>query len=795
MRMQEQGLGAAVVKVVGVLLLGILGCTRTLEGPASHAQSKAHAAPVEHAATAAEAAPIAAEPAVDTSTSPAVAGAPREPAASVPLEGAASVPLDTPVETQLRVHELRLVEREARTALVVRFSRPIDAVAHFALNGPNRVVVDVAGPIPDTVTNRNYAVSGHGVARVRVGAHEGKLRLVTDLEGRVPDYEVAGGGREIQILLSESGGPLDELVYLAPGIQPAVAEPVAVAAAPAPIDPPAPVAAPVAAAPSVEPASPPPAASERERVAEAFPELEPAELAALDQTIGEDESAVMAAHSSKGSRGKSKRGSAVASIPGGTVEALPTQQREYSGQRISLDFKDADIQNVLRILADVSGLNIITTDDVQGKITMRLVEVPWDQALDAILKARGLDMVRDGNIIRVSTVEKLKDEREALRAANEAQAQAEPLRVRYIKVNYAKADEKFVKKIQEILTERGSATWDERTNTIVVRDIDKGIADAEELISHFDTQTPQILIEASIVEATENFARDLGVQWGYTYKASPETGNAPGVNFPGRINTGGSGLGTGVGSVAPGQVPSARVPFIADFPATSVAPGLGSAFDVVLGSLDGSKSLAARLTALEREGKGKIISRPRVVTLNNQPAKIESLEILRVKLPSTGTVISTGAGGVAGSSQAATEQIKTGITLTVTPQLSSDGFVFLDVFAKSSTLQNPAQSQAPSPDGIPNEISREAESHVLIKDGETFVLGGVFRNTFNDDENGIPYLRAIPVLGFAFKNTVKNDNRQELLVFITPRSVRVRGSEDLASLPSAEDLWQDRNQP
>jgi type IV pilus secretin PilQ/predicted competence protein len=755
--MQEQGLGAAVVKVVGVLLLGFLGCTRTLERPTPHAK----VAPVEQIATAP--APVEAAP---------IASASSEPVAVAPVE--------MPAEPVLRVHEIRLVEREARTALVVRLSRPMGDVTHFALSAPNRVVVDIAGPVPDLVTNRSYAVSEHGVARVRVGAHEGKLRLVADVEGRIPDYEVAPGDREVAILLDESRAPVDEIVYLAPGVAPVLDEPVAVAAAPAEVP-----------APAAEAATDPePAAPAAELAAVASPEP----LAVADATIGEDESYVMAAHASgKGSRGKSK-GSAV-SIPGGTIEALPVASREYTGQRISLDFKDADIQNVLRILADVSGLNVITTDDVQGKITMRLVEVPWDQALDAILKARGLDMVRDGNIIRVSTVEKLKDEREALRAANEAQAQAEPLRVRYIKVNYAKADEKFVKKIQEILTERGSATWDERTNTIVVRDIDRGIADAEELITHFDTQTPQILIEASIVEATENFARDLGIQWGYTYKASPETGNAPGVNFPGRINTGGSGLGAGVGPVANGGAPITRVPFIADFPASSVAPGLGSAFDVILGSLDGTKSLAARLTALERDGKGKIISRPRVVTLNNQAAKIESLEILRVKLPSTGTVISTGAGGVAGSSQAATEQIKTGITLTVTPQLSSDGFVFLDVFAKSSTLQPPSQSQAPSPDGIPNEISREAESHVLIKDGETFVLGGVFRNVLGDSENGIPYLRAIPVLGWAFKNTTNLDNRQELLVFITPRSVRVRGSEDLASLPSAEDLWQNRSNP
>lgn len=780
MRMQEQGTGAVVVKVVGVLLLGILGCTRTLEGT-PHASKKARATvDTASAAHAAQAAAI--DPAVA-----AAAAAPTAEAAPV-----AVAPIETPEEPTLRVHEIRLVERDARTALVVRLSRPIDGVTHFALAGPNRVVLDVAGVLSDEKLNRTYAVGERGVARVRVGTHEGKLRLVTDIQGRIPSYEVTGSDREVVVFLDESRGPIDQTVFLAPGITPSLEAPVAVAAAP--VAPaavaPAPVETIPAAAPVAEPA-PAPAVAETTTAPE-LTGIDPEALAALDESINENESAVMAAHASGKSRGGKR--SAVATIPGGTIEALPSAPREYTGQRISLDFKDADIQNVLRILADVSGLNIITTDDVQGKITMRLVEVPWDQALDAILKARGLDMVRDGNIIRVSTVEKLKDEREALRAANEAQAQAEPLRVRYIKVNYAKADEKFVKKIQEILTDRGTATWDERTNTIVVRDIDKGIADAEELISHFDTQTPQILIEASIVEATENFARDLGVQWGYSFKASPETGNAPGVNFPGRIATNG-GTGSGlVGQTGPGGA-ARPIPFIADFAASTVQPGAGSAFDMILGSLDGSKSLAARVSALEREGKGKVISRPRVVTLNNQPAKIESLEILRVKLPSTGTVISTGAGGVAGSSQAATEQIKTGITLTVTPQLSSDGFVFLDVYAKSSALQPVGQSSAPSPDDIPNEISREAESHVLIKDGETFVLGGVFRNTLNNDERGIPYLRSIPVLGWAFKNTLTLDNRQELLVFITPRAVRVRGTEDLASLPSAEVLWQDRNNP
>ena len=183
------------------------------------------------------------------------------------------------------------------------------------------------------------------------------------------------------------------------------------------------------------------------------------------------------------------------------------------------------------------------------------------------------------------------------------------------------------------------------------------------------------------------------------------------------------------------------------------------------------------------------------MTLNNVAAKIESLEILRVKLPSTGTVISTGAGGAAGSSQNATEQIRTGITLDVTPQVSSDGYIFLDVYAKSSTLQDPTQSRAPSPDGIPNEVSREAESHVLIKDGETFVLGGVFRNIVDTNEQGLPFLSQIPVIGWAFKNKLDIDQRQELLVFVTPRAVQARGAENVASLPSAESLWQNRENP
>ncbi len=426
---------------------------------------------------------------------------------------------------------------------------------------------------------------------------------------------------------------------------------------------------------------------------------------------------------------------------------LPSTDRgphEYTGQKISLDFKDADIQNVLRILADVSGLNIITTEDVAGKLTMRLVDVPWDQALESIMRAKGLDMVREGNIIRVSTVEQLKKERDAQRAADEAQKQVEPLGVRYVKINYAKADEALVKKVQEVLTDRGSATWDERTNTIVVRDIARGLDDAAELIRalrHPDAAgADRVEHRRGAGELPARPRHPVGLQLPRRAgdrerdrRQLPRAASPPAACSSGGTNS----------------PANPAVPFIADFPA-AIAPGAGTAYDVLLGSLDGTNSLAARLTALETKRKGKIISRPRVVTLNNVPAKIESVVIVRIKTPASGTVLNnaTGSAGVAGSSaQAAFQEFRTGIILNVTPQVSSDGYIFLDVHAKSSNLEG-AQTD---PGIIPNEISREAESHVLIKDGETFVLGGIFRNILNRSDRGIPFLHSIPVLGMGLQ--------------------------------------------
>jgi len=304
------------------------------------------------------------------------------------------------------------------------------------------------------------------------------------------------------------------------------------------------------------------------------------------------------------------------------------------------------------------------------------------------------------------------------------------------------------------------------------------VRNARELVRRLDVQIPQVLIESNIVEATTDFARELGVQWGYKANIGPQTGTSTGSNFPGTVNFGGSGLGGG----------ATGTPFLVDFPAKGAfGPGAGTALDLALGSLDGANSLDVRLTALEQKGQGRIISRPRVVTLNNVAATIQSLTILRVRLPSTGTVVNTGAGGTAGTATTATEKIETGITLEVTPQVSSDGFVLLDMFAKSSQADFTR-----TVDNIPTEITRQATSHILVRDGQTVVLGGIYRDTSTYNTSGVPWLNSIPVLRWLFQSESTAKRREDLLVFLTPRVLKAATT---GNLPSGAQLWENRSNP
>lgn len=680
---------------------------------------------------------ITSEEPVSSAGSPAQAGEPGQ-LTETALPQTAAV-----TAAAMDIREIKLIEDNGQHGLFVKLSRMPDGVTHYVLKQPSRLVIEVAGAAGGGETSvQKYPVQDPVIHEIRVARHEGKIRLTLELRGdSVPAPSVDNLNDTVIAFLGEPTGgtqPVREQVVFA---RRAVER--------GPVE--------TAAASQVEVPSVPPAPH------------------APRPTADRDSGAPGGGRPAEAQRGT------------GAVTRQP-----YHGQHVSLDFKDADVHNVLRLVAEVSKLNIVATDDVRGKVTLRLFDVPWDQALDIVLQVLNLESEQEGNVIRVSTVRRLREGREELQKAQEAARAVEPLHVDYIKVNYAKAS-----KLAEIisgaargassgrqttrsaeaeagmLTTRGSVFVDEFSNTLVVRDIQRGVDNARELVRRLDVQTPQVLIEANIVEATTDVSRDLGVQWGYKYLAGPQTGNPTGVNFPGMIGLGGSGLGTGSGGV----------PFIADFPASAAVPGGGTALDLALGSLDGSQSLDIRLSALEKQGKGRVISRPRVVTLNNVAATIKSLTIIRVKLPSTGTIINTGAGGAAGGSSTATEKIETGIILIVTPQVSSDGFVMLDMFAKSSQADF-----SRTVDQIPTEISREANSHILIKDGQTVVLGGIYRDNVTDQNTGIPFLRDMPGLGWLFRTTSRGDRREDLLVFLTPRIL----GGPRQGLATAEEIWTHR---
>lgn len=428
-----------------------------------------------------------------------------------------------------------------------------------------------------------------------------------------------------------------------------------------------------------------------------------------------------------------------------TGDELAPSEKQYSGQKISLDFKDADIKNVFRLLAEVSGLNIVVTADVNRRVTLRLVEIPWDQALDLIIDTNGLGKEQVGNVVRISTAGALKSEKDALIAAKKSKEDLEPLHTVYYNVNYSKVKD-LEPKVRALQTKRADAALvvDERSNTIMVRDIKKVIDDVNALIGKLDTRTAQVLIESNLIETTPTFSRALGIEMEALFNN-------------GRIRTSDRFIAGPPFAGGPQPTPATNLLII---------PNTGFRFGYF------GNNITSVLSAAESEGNVKIISRPSVVTLNNVESTIESANIIRIR--TTAATV-----GEAGNLR----EIRAGITLRVTPQVSADGFVLLNISAKSSTLDF-----GRTVDGIPQENTREAKANVLVRDGETVVIGGIMKDFGSNSDTGVPYLKDIPFLGWLFKKSSWQKDFEELVVFITPR-VLAAGSENL---PSAEQLWRDQ---
>lgn len=424
----------------------------------------------------------------------------------------------------------------------------------------------------------------------------------------------------------------------------------------------------------------------------------------------------------------------------------PTKRR-YTGRRISLDLKDADIQNVLRLLADVSKLNIVAADDVKGSVTIKLRNVPWDQALAIILRSKQLDQTRNGNIIRVAPIEVLRKEEELRLERAKARIELEPLTVRLIPVSYAVANE-IQPQVQALLTDRGKVNIDKRTNVLIVEDIAEVLLKVERLVRNLDTQTPQVLIESRIVEARSNFSRELGIQWGGNVNMNQQFGTQTGLAFPNSIRISGAGDDVQNNQIQ-GVIPNPN--YAVNLPA-AIGNGVGGGLGFVLGSAGGSALINLRLTAAEQQGKVKIISAPKIVTLDNKKAKILSGE----KIPIT----------VVTANGPTTRFIDANLELNVTPHVTQDGAVLMQISAKKNEVGDRQDNL-----GVPGVITKEAETEMIVRDGDTAVLGGIYRRTAQENKSYVPWIGQIPVLGWIFKSTNRTDARDELLIFISPRIV------------------------
>ncbi|MDY6854036.1 MAG: type IV pilus secretin PilQ [Thermodesulfobacteriota bacterium] len=385
-------------------------------------------------------------------------------------------------------------------------------------------------------------------------------------------------------------------------------------------------------------------------------------------------------------------------------------ERKYAGKKISLDFKDGDIMNLFRLIADISNLNLIAGEEVKGKVTIRMVDVPWDQALDVILETNNLEMVKEGNIMRIAPSGILRKKEET-----------EKLVTRIIPINYATAGG-IMQQIK--LTGRGKASADERTNSLIISDIKSSIQEAMDIITKLDTPTPQVLIEARIIQTNPTFTTEMGIQWGGAYS------NVAGGSdywFQGEA----------------GNL------FAINLPSSAIHGGLGYGF------VNSSATLDIRLTAMEKDEKVKIISRPRIVTLDNKTAKIEQgVALPYLKMSDDGTTVST-------------EFKDATLSLEVTPHITPDGSIVMQVLAKKD--QKSSQTGFAGEPGID---TRSAKTEVLVKDGETTVIGGIYENIQTYSASGVPYFSNIPIIGWIFKNRLKRDETTELLIFLTPTIVK-----------------------
>ncbi|HEY3160563.1 MAG TPA: type IV pilus secretin PilQ [Vicinamibacterales bacterium] len=430
--------------------------------------------------------------------------------------------------------------------------------------------------------------------------------------------------------------------------------------------------------------------------------------------------------------------------PAGAQVPQTAAPSRYTGNSVSLDFQGADLRAVLRTFAEISGLNIVIDPTIQGTVDVSLRDVPWDQALDIILRANKLGYVVDGTIVRVAPLTVLADEETQRRKLSDEQALSGELRVLTRSLSYARAEDLRPLLTATVLSSRGSIQTDPRTNTLIINDLPDRLQRANDLLTTLDQPQPQVEIEARIVQTTRQFARTIGVQWGIGGRMSNSIGNTTGLAFPNQ--------GSITGRTGGVQGPPAPEPAF-DSAATGVnlgVTGASTAVGLAMGSVNGALNLDVILSALERQGQGRLLSTPRVTTQNNVEAEMTQGVQIPIQTVANNTVTVT-------FKDAA-------LTLKVTPQITAANTVIMRV-----SLENASPDYSKSVNNIPPIDTQRAITQVLVNNGDTTVIGGIYVSSEQTNKDGTPGLSRLPLLGWLFQRNGVNDESRELLIFITPR--------------------------
>ena len=435
--------------------------------------------------------------------------------------------------------------------------------------------------------------------------------------------------------------------------------------------------------------------------------------------------------------------------PSSSQALTQSGERQYIGTPVSLDLEGADLRATLRTLVEHGGLNVVFDPSVQGTVDIFVRDIPWDQALETILRANKLGYVAEGTIIRIAPLNVLAEEEAERRKLAEARALAGDLRVQTFTLSYARAQDMQPLLTRSALSARGQIQVDARTNTLIITDLADRLQIAANLLTSLDRAEPQVEVEARIVQTSRDFAKAIGIQWGLNGRMTPDIGNTTNLAFPNRGTLGGR-LGT--------QGPTGTDPRASGAESTGTAVNLpvqaaSAAIGLALGSVNGAFNLDVALSALERSGKGRVLSTPRLTTQNNISAFVQQGIEIPIQTVANNTVTVTFKQAV--------------LKLQVTPQITAAGTVIMQI-----SVQNMTADFSREVNGIPPIDTQEAQTQVQVEDGATTVIGGIFVSREQAASDRTPLLSRIPMLGWLFRRDSVQDESRELLIFITPRILK-----------------------